>query len=30
LEFDPLACKITNHAEADAALRRQYRPGWSL
>jgi len=30
LEFDPLACKITNHSEADAALRRPYRQGWSL
>lgn len=30
LEFDPMACKIVNHAEADAALRRQYRKGWSL
>lgn len=30
LEFDPLACKITNHPEADAALRREYRQGWSL
>ena len=30
LEFDPLACKITNHPEADAALRREYRKGWSL
>jgi hypothetical protein len=30
LEFDPLACKITNHAEADALLRRDYRTGWSL
>jgi len=30
LEFDPLACKIVNHPEADAALRREYRKGWSL
>jgi len=30
LEFDPLAGRITNHAEADRALRREYRPGWSL
>ncbi len=29
-EFDPLACKIVNHPEADAALRREYRKGWSL
>ena len=30
LDFDPLACKIVNHPEADAALRREYRKGWSL
>lgn len=30
LEFDPLACKIVNNAEADQALRRDYRSGWSL
>ena len=30
LDFDPRGCKIVNHAEADAALRRQYREGWSL
>jgi hypothetical protein len=30
LEFDPLACKIVNHPEADAALRREYRKGWTL
>ncbi|MCR4414657.1 MAG: Gfo/Idh/MocA family oxidoreductase [Thermoguttaceae bacterium] len=30
LEFDPLACKILNHREADAALRREYRKGWEL
>lgn len=30
LEFDPLACKVVNHPEADAALRREYRKGWSL
>lgn len=30
LEFDPLACKIVNHPEADAALRREYRKGWKL
>jgi hypothetical protein len=30
LEFDPVACKITNHPEADAALSRPYRQGWSL
>ena len=30
LRFDAAACKIVNHAEADAALRRAYREGWSL
>ena len=30
LEFDPLACRITNNSEADKALRREYRKGWSL
>ena len=30
LEFDPLACSITNNARADKALRREYRKGWTL
>ncbi len=30
LEFDPLACRITNHDEANAALSRPYRNGWTL
>lgn len=30
LEFDPLACRIVDDAEADAALRREYRAGWTL
>jgi len=30
LEFDPLACKILNNAEADNLLRRECRVGWSL
>jgi len=30
LDFDPPACKITNHPEADALLRREYRKGWTL
>lgn len=30
LEFDPLALKILNNAEADGLLRCEYRPGWSL
>lgn len=30
LAFDPVVCRITNHERADQALRREYRPGWSL
>ena len=30
LEFDPVACKIVNNAEADKMLRPEYRQGWSL
>jgi hypothetical protein len=30
LEFDPAAGKIVNNDEANRALRRQYREGWSL
>ena len=30
LEFDPAACKITNHAEADKALGFELRQGWTL
>ena len=30
LEFDPVACKITNNPEADKLLRPEYRQGWSL
>ena len=30
LEFDPPACRITNNAEANKALRREYRKGWTL
>jgi hypothetical protein len=30
LEFDPAAGKIVNNEEADRALRREYRQGWSL
>lgn len=30
LEFDPLALRIVNHPEADALLRCEYRPGWTL
>ncbi len=30
IEFDPLAMKIVNIPEANEALRREYRQGWSL
>jgi uncharacterized protein YukE len=30
LEFDPVAMKVVNHAEADALLRCEYRKGWTL
>jgi hypothetical protein len=30
IEFDPVAMKIVNNAEADRALRCEYRQGWSL
>ena len=30
LEYDPLACKVTNSAKADGLLRREYREGWVL
>jgi hypothetical protein len=30
LEYDPVAMKIVNNAEADAALRCEYRQGWAL
>jgi hypothetical protein len=30
LTFDPAACRVVNHERADAALRREYRPGWQL
>ena len=30
IEFDPIAMKIVNSPEADRALRREYRDGWSL
>lgn len=30
LEFDPAAMKVVNNAAADAALRCEYRKGWSL
>ncbi len=30
IEYDPVAMKITNSAEADALLRCEYRSGWTL
>jgi len=30
LRYDPVACKIVNNADADKALRREYREGWEL
>ncbi len=30
IEFDPVAMKIVNNAEADRALRYEYRDGWLL
>ncbi len=30
IEFDPVAMKIVNNAEADKALRHEYRQSWSL
>ena len=30
LEFDPIAMKIINNAQADALLRSEYREGWTL
>ncbi|MBM4027960.1 MAG: Gfo/Idh/MocA family oxidoreductase [Planctomycetes bacterium] len=30
IEYDPVAMKVTNLAEANAALKREYRQGWSL
>ena len=30
IEFDPVEMKIINNAEADQALRHEYREDWSL
>jgi hypothetical protein len=30
LDYDPVAMKISDSTEADSALRREYRAGWSL
>ena len=30
IEFDPLEIKVVNNAQADAALGREYREGWTL
>lgn len=30
LVYDPGTCRVMNHAEAQAALRRDHRPGWEV
>ena len=30
IEFDPIEMKVVNNPQADAALGREYRQGWSL
>jgi hypothetical protein len=30
IEYDPLAGRIVNHADANQFLHREYRPGWTL
>ena len=30
IEFDPIEMKVINNQQADAALGREYRQGWSL
>jgi hypothetical protein len=30
LEFDPVACRIVNHKQADEIIRPPYREGWKL
>jgi len=30
IEFDPLEMKVVNNPQANAALEREYRHGWSL
>lgn len=30
LEFDPVACRIVNHEQADEMIRPPYREGWKL
>lgn len=30
LDYDPVAGRIVNHSEADAALSYEYRQGWTL
>ena len=30
LKYDPVTMKIVNHSEANKAIRREYRDGWSL
>jgi hypothetical protein len=30
IEYDPATMKVTNNAQADGLLRREYRKGWAL
>jgi len=30
LEYDPVAGRVTNSSDANAMLKREYRPGWTL
>jgi len=30
IKYDGVRGRVTNNAEGDALLRRQYRPGWTL
>jgi hypothetical protein len=30
IEYDPIAGQVVNLAEANAALKREYREGWAL
>jgi hypothetical protein len=30
IKYNPATMKIVNHSEANKAIRRQYREGWSL
>ena len=30
VEFDPVACKVTNNPDADELLKANYQNGWTL